>query len=55
MGLTLAARLAGDDVAKAVQLVVEYDPKPPFQSGSTATAPPEIVSLVRDLAAGATR
>ena len=46
MGLTLAARIAGDDVAKAIQLGIEYDPQPPFDAGSVAKAPPEIVTLV---------
>ncbi len=47
MALTLAARIAGDTVAQAIQLGIEYDPEPPFQSGSTAKAAPEIVELVR--------
>jgi putative intracellular protease/amidase len=47
MALTLAARLAGDDIGQAIQLGIEYDPQPPFRSGSTATAPPEILELVR--------
>jgi len=47
MALTLAARLAGDDLAQAIQLGIEYDPHPPFRSGSPATAAPEIVELVR--------
>ena len=51
MALTLTARIAGDDVAKAVQLGIEYDPQPPFDSGSTRTAPPQIVALVRTTAA----
>lgn len=46
MGLTLAARIAGDDVAKAIQLGIEYDPQPPFDAGSVRTATPEIVSIV---------
>ena len=50
MSLTLAARLAGDDVAKAIQLGIEYDPAPPFDSGSPATAAPELVELVRKVA-----
>ena len=45
MALTLAARIAGDDIARAIQLGIEYDPEPPFDSGSTAKAPPEIVEL----------
>ena len=33
-GLTVAAELAGEEVAKSIQLVLEYDPQPPFDSGS---------------------
>jgi len=51
MALTLAARIAGDDVAQAIQLGIEYDPEPPFHSGSVSKAPPEIVELVRNAAA----
>ena len=39
MALTLAARIAGEDVAQAIQLGIEYDPQPPFGSGSPASAP----------------
>ncbi|MGK5732269.1 DJ-1/PfpI family protein [Streptomyces sp. URMC 124] len=38
MGLRLASRLAGEEVARAVQLGVEYDPQPPFDSGNAAEA-----------------
>jgi putative intracellular protease/amidase len=47
MALTLAARIAGDELAQAIQLGLEYDPAPPFNTGSPATAPPRIVELVR--------
>jgi putative intracellular protease/amidase len=47
MALTLAARIAGDELAQAIQLGIEYDPDPPFDSGSPATAPARIVELVR--------
>jgi putative intracellular protease/amidase len=33
MGLTLLAELKGEQVAKAVQLAIEYDPRPPFDAG----------------------
>ena len=39
MALALAARIAGDDAAMAAQLGIEYDPQPPFNAGSPATAP----------------
>jgi transcriptional regulator GlxA family with amidase domain len=45
----LAAQIAGEGRAKAIQLAIEYDPQPPFDAGSTAKAPPEIVDLVRAL------
>ncbi|MBB5920157.1 cyclohexyl-isocyanide hydratase [Actinoalloteichus hoggarensis] len=40
----LAARLFGEDVAKQVQLRLEYDPAPPFDAGSPAKADPELVA-----------
>jgi transcriptional regulator GlxA family with amidase domain len=49
MALTLAARIAGDSVAQAIQLGIEYDPQPPFGAGSPRTAPAQIVELVRSL------
>jgi putative intracellular protease/amidase len=54
MALVLAAKIAGPDVAKAIQLGIEYDPQPPFDSGSTEKAAPETVAFLRRLAAGAT-
>jgi putative intracellular protease/amidase len=50
MALTLAARIAGEELAQAIQLGIEYDPAPPFDSGSTAKASPEIIALVRGAA-----
>ena len=47
MALRLAELLAGADIAQAIQLTIEYDPQPPFDSGSPAKAPEEVVALVR--------
>jgi putative intracellular protease/amidase len=47
MALWLAGQIAGDEVAKAIQLGIEYDPQPPFDSGSIAKASPETKELVR--------
>jgi transcriptional regulator GlxA family with amidase domain len=47
MALALAARIAGEQVAQAIQLGIEYDPRPPFQTGSPATAPASMVEAVR--------
>ncbi len=48
MALTLAARIAGEDVAQAIQLSIEYDPQPPFDAGSPEKAPRAIVELLRE-------
>lgn len=48
MALTLVARECGDDLAKAIQLSIEYDPQPPFDSGSPTKAPAEIVERLRN-------
>jgi transcriptional regulator GlxA family with amidase domain len=47
MALHLAARDVGDEFAKAVQLAIEYDPAPPFDTGSPEKAPSELVDVVR--------
>jgi transcriptional regulator GlxA family with amidase domain len=51
MALHLVAVEAGPKVAQAVQLGIEYDPDPPFDSGSPEKAAPEIVEIVRSVAA----
>lgn len=48
MALVLACELAGERVARAAQLAIEYDPSPPFDSGNHLTAPPEVKSAVLD-------
>ena len=45
-GLVVARELFGKAVAEEIQLLLEYDPKPPFQSGSRDTAPAAIVASV---------
>ena len=47
MALMLAGRVAGDDVAEAIQLSIEYDPEPPYDAGAPEKARPEIVEMVR--------
>jgi transcriptional regulator GlxA family with amidase domain len=50
MALTLVHRMHGPELAQAIQLGIEYDPEPPFDCGSTAKAPPEIIDMVRSVA-----
>jgi putative intracellular protease/amidase len=47
MALTLAATIADDHTAQAIQLLMEYDPQPPFDSGSVDKAPGDIVASMR--------
>ncbi|MHB8235396.1 MAG: DJ-1/PfpI family protein [Solirubrobacteraceae bacterium] len=47
MALTLAGEIAGDQVAQAIQLGIEYDPQPPHDAGAPHKAPAEIVALLR--------
>jgi putative intracellular protease/amidase len=54
LGLWLAAQIAGEDRAKAIQLSMEYDPQPPFDSGhfskaSTATKASATALMSREL------
>jgi cyclohexyl-isocyanide hydratase len=45
--LTLASILADRKTAETIQLGIEYNPAPPFNAGSPDTAPPEIVSYLK--------
>lgn len=45
--LRLAANLRGDDVAKGIQLYMQYAPEPPFNSGTPETAPAAIMEQAR--------
>ena len=50
-GLSVAQILAGEQAARAIQLSLEYDPQPPFNSGSVKSATSETVTVVREHAA----
>ena len=54
MALVLTAKIAGDEFAKTIQLLIEYDPQPPFDAGSPEKAPAESVEMLRELAAART-
>ena len=53
LALTVVAQLAAPDIARAIQLGIEYAPRPPFDCGTPATAPADIVDLVRAVTAEA--
>ena len=50
MALHLTALEFGDELASGIQLGIEYDPEPPFDSGSPEKADPQLVELVRAVA-----
>ena len=52
LALELVRRTHGEEAAQQIQLQIEYDPKPPLDAGSPATAP---VSLADRVRAGARR
>ncbi|MFC9810730.1 DJ-1/PfpI family protein [Streptomyces virginiae] len=52
LALGLCTLLSDELTARAIQLLTEYDPQPPYNSGSLATATPEVVARARELASG---
>ncbi|HHF7372531.1 DJ-1/PfpI family protein [Legionella bozemanae] len=48
MALYLAAKLANENVVQSIQLGLEYDPVPPFNSGSPEKAPEALVQSLRE-------
>lgn len=48
-GLVIASALCGEDMAKTIQLLLEYNPAPPFNAGSPETAGEKIVENVKKL------
>jgi transcriptional regulator GlxA family with amidase domain len=49
MALSLAALEQGEEMAKTIQLLIEYDPQPPFSSGSTDKASPAAIEKARQM------
>lgn len=55
MALTLVALESGEEAAKAIQLTLEYDPQPPFNSGSLRQAAPATIEKAKAFLAASTR
>ena len=51
-GLTIAAKLCGEEAAKLAQLMLEYDPAPPFDAGSPEKAGADLVNKAMSYATG---
>jgi putative intracellular protease/amidase len=50
MALRLVELLVDSTAGEAAQLMIEYDPQPPFDSGSRATSSPAVVARVAEYA-----
>ena len=50
--VTLAAQIAGDETAQAIQLYLEYDPQPPFDCGARSKALQSVLEAIGGIAIG---
>ena len=48
-GLRVGARMFGEDNARQVELILEYDPQPPFGTGNPDKAPPSVARAAREI------
>jgi hypothetical protein len=55
LALILAEAVAGEAVARAIPLSIEYDPRPPFRAGSLAAATDEMIEMSLGLLARRSR
>lgn len=53
MALTLAEKIAGKEIAQMIQLIIEYDPQPPFNAGSMLKADKTIIEMAKQAAQSA--
>jgi transcriptional regulator GlxA family with amidase domain len=49
MALRLAAQLADETTAKALQLMIEYDPQPPYDAGALHKVDADVIARVQAL------
>ncbi|WP_247469755.1 hypothetical protein [Bradyrhizobium sp. 45] len=49
LALWLAGEIAGRERAEAIQLVIEYDPHPPFDAGHISKASKEVQRLANKM------
>lgn len=48
-GLVVIGEVVGPDAAQTIQLIFQYDPKPPYTAGLPSTAPPKILQGVEPI------
>ncbi|KAI9010218.1 class I glutamine amidotransferase-like protein [Hyaloraphidium curvatum] len=46
-GLAIAAEIAGQEAAQAIQLMIEYEPEPPFRAGNPKVATAGVLETAR--------
>lgn len=51
MGLEVVGKIAGPEAAQSVQLLLEYDPAPPFNAGTPRTAPKDVFDKLQSASA----
>ena len=51
-GLAIVGRLRDRQYAEGVQLIAEYDPKPPYSAGTPESAPPEVTAMIEGMFTG---
>jgi len=49
LGLWLAGKIVGQERAEAIQLIIEYDPQPPFDAGHTSKASERVRKLAKEM------
>ncbi|MGH9214294.1 MAG: DJ-1/PfpI family protein [Acidimicrobiales bacterium] len=49
LALAVVARLHGPETAQALQLIIEYDPQPPFDTGAPSKASPDVQAMANDI------
>lgn len=47
IGLTIAGKLAGEDMARVIELILEYNPAPPYGTGHPSIADPGTLEFAR--------
>ena len=49
VALLVAADAFGRDAGELAEFAIEYDPRPPFRTGTVGSAPPQLVDAARDM------
>jgi len=53
IGLTIAGKVVGEEMARVIELILEYNPAPPFGTGHPSIADPATLEMARALSSSA--